>query len=190
MAGSHTRGYYFFPFLSHLLTVGLSPPKIGPVVSRPVVLLPHAEKTRAARIRLLLTEVVGNTTETFLPLPLAHLYYWIELAVLEKTLLAFVPMSLMVPTTSTRITASITAYSAMSWPASSDHKLQRRLVKVRLPSHSETTRVYTFPSGSERLPRSNATGWSTLVSRENVTQPLTSIARSLSWPPPHQQSWD
>jgi len=144
----------FFAFLSHLLTVRLSPPKVGPVVSRPVVLLPHAEKTRAARMRLHLTEVVANTTEAFLPLPLAHLYYWIELAVLEKTLLAFVPMSLMVPTTSTKITASITAYSAMSWPASSDHRLQRRLVKVRLLSHSETTRVYTFPSGSRRFPRS------------------------------------
>jgi hypothetical protein len=52
--------------------------------------------------------------------------YWIELAVLEKTLLAFEPISLIVPTTKTRMTASITAYSAMSCPASSHHKLLKR----------------------------------------------------------------
>ncbi len=37
----------------------------------------------------------------------------------EKTLFAFEPMSRMEPTTITRITASITAYSAMSCPSSS-----------------------------------------------------------------------
>lgn len=36
------------------------------------------------------------------------------LAVSENTLLAWVPISRMVPTTMTRMTASITAYSAMS----------------------------------------------------------------------------
>jgi hypothetical protein len=45
-----------------------------------------------------------------------------ELETEENTLFAFVPTSRMVPTTITRITASITAYSAMSCPASSDHK--------------------------------------------------------------------
>lgn len=40
--------------------------------------------------------------------------HWIELATAEKALLALLPTSRMVPTTSTRITASITAYSAMS----------------------------------------------------------------------------
>ena len=43
-------------------------------------------------------------------------YYCIELAACEKTVFAFEPISRMVPTTMTRITASITAYSAMSWP--------------------------------------------------------------------------
>src|SRR6266852_2854968 len=38
----------------------------------------------------------------------------IELAADEKTLLAFEPISRIVPTTITRMTASITAYSAMS----------------------------------------------------------------------------
>ena len=47
--------------------------------------------------------------------------YWIELATSEKTLLDCPPISLIVPTTITRITASMTAYSAMSWPPSSDH---------------------------------------------------------------------
>jgi len=67
--------------------------------------------------------------------------YWIELAALEKTVFAFEPMSLIVPTTSTKITASITAYSAISWPSSSDHNLQRRCVTVRLLSKSEVESV-------------------------------------------------
>ena len=41
-------------------------------------------------------------------------YWLIELATLENTLFAFPPISRIVPTTITRITASITAYSAMS----------------------------------------------------------------------------
>jgi hypothetical protein len=40
--------------------------------------------------------------------------YCIALPTLENTLLAFEPMSRTVPTTITRITASITAYSAIS----------------------------------------------------------------------------
>lgn len=50
--------------------------------------------------------------------------YWIELAVFEKTLLALDPISRIVPTTRTRITASITAYSAMSCPSSADQSLR------------------------------------------------------------------
>lgn len=42
-------------------------------------------------------------------------------------------MSLTVLTTSTRITANMTAYSAMSWPSSRAHKLHAKL--VILPSH-------------------------------------------------------
>jgi hypothetical protein len=40
--------------------------------------------------------------------------YWMALPTLENTLLAFEPISRTVPTTITRITASITAYSAIS----------------------------------------------------------------------------
>jgi hypothetical protein len=40
--------------------------------------------------------------------------YWMELATFENTLLAFDPINRTVPTTITRITASITAYSAIS----------------------------------------------------------------------------
>src|SRR5271156_271448 len=47
------------------------------------------------------------------------LRYWMVLPTCENTLLAFEPMSRTVPTTITRITASITAYSAISWPLSS-----------------------------------------------------------------------
>jgi hypothetical protein len=53
-------------------------------------------------------------------------FYWpIELATAEKTLLAFPPINRRVPTTITKMTASITAYSAISWPSSSDHNLER-----------------------------------------------------------------
>jgi hypothetical protein len=53
--------------------------------------------------------------------------YWpIELAVAEKTLFALVPINRIVPTTSTRMTASTTAYSAMSWPSSCDQSLRRK----------------------------------------------------------------
>src|SRR5438046_6324626 len=56
--------------------------------------------------------------------------YWTELATEEKTLLALLPTSRMVPTTMTRITASMTAYSAMSCPRSSFHKLRRVLFMI------------------------------------------------------------
>ena len=46
--------------------------------------------------------------------------YCIELAVAENTLLAFDPISRTVPTTRT----NITAYSAISWPLSSDQRLR------------------------------------------------------------------
>ena len=46
--------------------------------------------------------------------------YWSELATLENAVFAFDPIKRTVPTTRTRMTANITAYSAMSCPASSD----------------------------------------------------------------------
>ena len=53
--------------------------------------------------------------------------HWIELAADENTLFAFEPTNRIVPTTRTRITANITAYSAMSWPSSSRHRFQNIL---------------------------------------------------------------
>jgi len=52
--------------------------------------------------------------------------YWIVLATEEKALFALLPTRRIVPTTSTKITASITAYSAMSWPTSSFHSFEGR----------------------------------------------------------------
>src|SRR5438094_1287298 len=46
----------------------------------------------------------------------------------EKALLAFDPTRRIVPTTNTKITASITAYSAISWPVSSVQNLGARSV--------------------------------------------------------------
>src|SRR5207249_5325918 len=60
--------------------------------------------------------------------------YWIELATEEKALLAFEPTSRMVPTTSTRMTASITAYSAISCPLSSIRSLRNDAIMLHLPA--------------------------------------------------------
>jgi len=49
--------------------------------------------------------------------------YWIALPTCENTLPAFDPISLTVLTTMTRITASITEYSATSCPSSFDQSL-------------------------------------------------------------------
>ena len=51
-------------------------------------------------------------------------FYCNELATLENALLAFDPIKRTVPTTRTRITANITAYSAISCPDSSAHSLR------------------------------------------------------------------
>lgn len=60
--------------------------------------------------------------------------YWIELATLEKVLFALDPISRTVPTTITRMTASITAYSAMSCPSSSCHNLEKYFMVAAPPN--------------------------------------------------------
>jgi len=59
--------------------------------------------------------------------------YWTELATDEKTLLALEPTNRIVPTTITRITANITAYSAISWASSPTQAFQRTLAIFHLP---------------------------------------------------------
>src|SRR5438046_2030722 len=56
------------------------------------------------------------------------------LATEEKALLAFDPTRRIVPTTNTKITASITAYSAMSCPLSSVQSRGRRLLMTEFLS--------------------------------------------------------
>ncbi len=58
-------------------------------------------------------------------IPPAETYPPIALAVSEKTLLAWLPTKRMVPTTMTKMTANITAYSAMSCPSLSCQQLRR-----------------------------------------------------------------
>src|SRR5512146_1107391 len=58
-------------------------------------------------------------------IPLLYPYPPIALAVSENTLLACEPTKRMGPTTMTRMTANITAYSAMSCPSLSDQQLCR-----------------------------------------------------------------
>jgi hypothetical protein len=50
--------------------------------------------------------------------------YCRELATLENALFAFDPIKRTVPTTKTKITANMTAYSAMSCPSSWDQSLR------------------------------------------------------------------
>src|SRR5437868_14312990 len=56
-----------------------------------------------------------------------------ELATDENTVLALPPIKRMVPITITRITASMTAYSAISCPSSSRHNLLARSVIIEIP---------------------------------------------------------
>jgi hypothetical protein len=60
----------------------------------------------------------------------------IELAVAENTLFALPPINRIVPTTKTKMTASITAYSAISWPSSCDQSLRRNSVMLAPPCYS------------------------------------------------------
>jgi hypothetical protein len=60
-------------------------------------------------------------------------FYCKELATFEKTLFELDPTSRIVPTTITRITANMTAYSAMSCPASSFQSL--RSIPIKPPSN-------------------------------------------------------
>ena len=55
--------------------------------------------------------------------PALHLCvgYWIALPMLEKTVLALEPIIRIVPSAMINTTASMTEYSATSWPSSSDH---------------------------------------------------------------------
>jgi len=70
--------------------------------------------------------------------PIAWTYrtsiYWSVLATVEKALLALEPINRIVPTTSTRMTASITAYSAMSCPSFSTRILRRPLITLLPPA--------------------------------------------------------
>jgi hypothetical protein len=60
-------------------------------------------------------------------------YCPIELAVAENTLFALPPINRSVPTTITKMTASITAYSAISCPSSCDQSLPRKSVTFAPP---------------------------------------------------------
>ena len=70
-------------------------------------------------------------------------YCPIELAVAENTLFALPPINRIVPTTNTKMTASITAYSAISCPSSCDQSLRRKSVMSAPPC--EAFRLYTSP---------------------------------------------
>jgi hypothetical protein len=59
-------------------------------------------------------------------------FYFMSLATVENTLFVFPPIKRTVPMTMTRITASITAYSAISWPSSFD-QIPRSFFKIGPP---------------------------------------------------------
>ncbi len=66
--------------------------------------------------------------------------YCRELATAEKTLFAFPPTNRSVPTTITRMTASITAYSAMSCPVSAAQSLCNSVPMLHLPAFLRATK--------------------------------------------------
>ena len=70
----------------------------------------------------------------------------IELAVAENTLFALPPINRIVPTTKTKMTASITAYSAISWPSSCYQSLRRNSVMFAPPCHS--VQFYASPAST------------------------------------------
>jgi hypothetical protein len=66
--------------------------------------------------------------------PREYSSYFISFATVENTLFAFPPIKRIVPMTMMRITASITAYSAMSWPSSLDHRCKVNIGTVSFVS--------------------------------------------------------
>src|SRR5580698_241662 len=101
-----------------------------------------------------------------------------ELATLEKTLFELEPISRTVPTTITRITASMTAYSAMSWPSSCDQSLLRKSFIVH-PLGREFATVAPTHSLPSLRPTNNGTF-------EGVT--VTTVTRG-RLPPGGQKGW-
>ena len=73
-------------------------------------------KTKTASHPRGLRRLLHSATRTITQLIFVslHQHYWSELATLENAPSAFDPTSRSVPTTITKITANITAYSAMS----------------------------------------------------------------------------
>src|SRR5689334_20403674 len=76
------------------------------------------------------------------------------LATFEKTVLALEPIKRIVPTTMTRITASMTAYSAMSWPLSSHSNLRACSINIFVSPHQlvDDTRTVSGEPGLGQLP--------------------------------------
>src|SRR2546430_9916665 len=72
----------------------------------------------------------------------------IELAAEENTVFAFDPIRRIVPTTITKITANITAYSAMSWPLSSVQNLEIRSV-MEVPPYEFSCTAGALTLGGE-----------------------------------------
>jgi hypothetical protein len=94
-------------------------------------------------------------------------YCPIELATLENTLLAFDPTSRRVPTTITRMTASITAYSAMSCASSCDHNWRNKLVIFAL--HRKLFDVLTRPTSVPAPPLQHNGSLACIAYGRNVT---------------------
>src|SRR5271155_2984149 len=71
----------------------------------------------------------------------SRIYCPMELATDENTLLELPPIRRMVPTTITRITASMTAYSAMSCPCSSRHSSNKNFFIIQFLLRKQTEKV-------------------------------------------------
>ena len=67
--------------------------------------------------------------------------YWIALPTCEKTVLALEPIRRTVPTTITKMTASMTAYSAMSCPCSSCQSWLNKYATVVSPIAPQANKI-------------------------------------------------
>ena len=107
--------------------------------------------------------------------------YCMELATLEKALLALDPISRIVPTTRTRITASITAYSAISCPESSDQILRMNSDMRSLRSVIYCLQQKVLQFDAPIMPHRAA-----LVNCGNTQSPLPNRARCINAAPGRQ----
>jgi hypothetical protein len=116
------------------------------------------------------TRKIRDLSKTPASWALNHLApYLIELATDENTLFALEPTNRIVPTTMTRITANVTAYSAMFCPSSASHALVEFRPYAHLLKCQKLIAKISGVGGSERLEGSTWAKWLELTPKVHRT---------------------